>query len=130
MIEADVRTEPKVFVFTCAIKKEKETDYRCFYGIDTKPTGEIYRIPIAKCLFIQTLMEAFEKREYDKIHEYSKKMSNHREWQSLVVQTTGIDWNRWSMHIGTWLMRECRINPTAPFKALLPESDTKESKDY
>ena len=104
-------------------RSENKLDCKC---VDSDSAyGEI-DIPVKDCLLIQNLLEAFENREYEIIHGYFKQIVNYTDWQEFVISATGVGWNRWKTNIGFWLMRECQINPTAPFKALLPESETKE----
>jgi hypothetical protein len=131
-ISAKARSHSRTGLLFCGLKQkgltdsneeqsENNADQHCECGIST---DERLKIPISNCCFIQKLVKAFEIREYEVIHNFFKKITNYQQWQTFVVYATGIGWSRWEMHIGSWLLRECRSDPTSPFKALLPEADT------
>jgi len=132
-ISAKARSRSRTNLFSCALKQrdltlsneeldENKTDTECECGIST---DEKLYISIKNCLLIEKVVKAFENREYEVIHNFFKKITDYQEWQTFVVYTTGIRWSRWEMHIGTWLLRECRADPQSPFKSMLPESNRK-----
>ncbi len=134
-INVKARLRSKTGKFFCAVKQkgsihankewsEFKSKHECECGILTdEQLNEQLKIAIKNCGIIQTLVKAFENREYEIIHNFFKEITDYQEWQTFVVYTTGIGWSRWEMHIGTWLLRECRSDPQSPFKAMLPESN-------
>ncbi|MGA3110465.1 MAG: hypothetical protein ABSE15_00350 [Candidatus Bathyarchaeia archaeon] len=129
-ISAKERLNSRGGLFFCDLKQkdsneeqsEDTTDQHCDCGIST---DEYLKIPIINCSLIQNVVKAFENREYEVIHSFFKKITDYQEWQKFVVYATGIGWSRWETHIGSWLLRECRSNPSSPYRALLPEAETK-----